>query len=291
MAARPSIPYFAPAELLPAPLPTVAEIMTAPTRLSKEYEKAVYRVGEHFAVKFGAGVHLQEGENMLFVQQSTSIPVPKVYAIFHDKETEMDFIVQEYIPGRDLDPVWETLGTTEKQAIASQLRRYLGELRSIPSPGYYGGIWKQPIRDFHFTCRNPGDQPYKDSAISGPHETEEQWVEAMWRCLDTRTETLMARRMMSLVRRHYHGVFKGHESVFTHGNILPRNLILREDGTVVMIDWERSGWYPSFWEYCCTVMLVKYIDDWGEWIPEMLDDEYHSELGWMSLHRHAAMFD
>lgn len=205
----------------------------------------------------------------------------------------MDFIVQEYIPGRDLDPVWETFGTTEKQAIVSQLHRYLKEPRSIPSPGYYGGIWKQPIRDYHFTNRTSGPEPYQDSAISGPHETEEQWVEGMWRCLDanSRPKTPMSRRMMSLVRRHYHAVFKGHEPVFTHGNILPRNIMLREDGTVVIIDWERAGWYPSFWEYCCTVMLVKYNDDWWEWIPKMLDDEYHSEQGWMAHHRYAVMFN
>lgn len=197
----------------------------------------------------------------------------------------MDFIVQECIPGKDLDLIWGTLGTTEKQAIVSQLHRYLHELRSIPSPGYYGGIWKQPIRDYHFTVGNPGHEPYQHSAISGPHETEEQWAEAMFRCVDMRTQTESERRMMSLVRRHYHAIFEGHEPVFTNANILPRNLKLRDDGTVVIIDWERSGWYPSFWEYCCIVMLLKYIDDWGEWIPKMLDDEYHSELGWMSHHR------
>ena len=93
MATRPSLPYFTPAELLPAPLPTVAEILASTKCLSSFYENPVFRVGDHYAVKFGGRVKLQEGENMLFIQQSTSIPVPKVYALFHDEETKMDFIV------------------------------------------------------------------------------------------------------------------------------------------------------------------------------------------------------
>ncbi|KAK4141600.1 kinase-like domain-containing protein [Dichotomopilus funicola] len=271
MAARPNIPYFAPAELLPAPLPTVAEILASTTRLSKEYENLVYRVGEHFAVKFGPGVHIQEGENMYFVQHSTQIPVPKVYALFHDERTNMDFIVQEYISGTDLDLVWGTLDTNQKQNIASQLHR-------------------QPIRDFHFLDWDRDGQHYLDSLISGPHETEDQWIEAMWQCV---IKASVIRRdpedqyMLPLVRHYYQIIFKGHEPVFTHGNILPRNIMLQEDGTVVLIDWERAGWYPSYWEFCCTVNIVKYIDDWGSWICKILDEEYVGQLGWMQNHRNA----
>jgi serine/threonine protein kinase len=287
MATRPSIPYYAPPELLPAPLPTVAEILSLERgrkqRLSAEHETPVVRVGDHYAVKFGGKTTLQEGENMLFVQQSTSIPVPKVYALFHDDENDLDFIVQEYIPGKNLLHEWGTLDVAKKEKIVSQLRRNLDELRSIPSPGYYGGIWRQPIRDCHFTDVAGNDLPYKGSAISGPHETEEQWADAMWRVLDVWL-TRSTRKQLPLLRRQYHAVFKGHQPVFTHANFFPGNVILREDGTVVIIDWEMSGWYPSFWEYCCSMLVVRYHLDWDEWIPKMMD-EYHCELGWMIIHR------
>ncbi|KAJ4305984.1 hypothetical protein N0V88_000774 [Collariella sp. IMI 366227] len=82
MAMRPTIPYYASPECLPAPLPTVAEILASKERLSNEHQVCVVRVGKHYAVKFGTRTSIQEGENMLFVQQSTSIPVPKVYALF-----------------------------------------------------------------------------------------------------------------------------------------------------------------------------------------------------------------
>jgi hypothetical protein len=130
-------------------------------------------------VKWGQYVTLQEGENMLFVRQSTSIPVPTVYALFRDEKTGLNFIIQEYIPGKSLGSVWNDLDTPDKTAIASQLRRNMDELRSIPSPGYYGGIWRQPTADATFMDREMV-LPHPDPTISGPQESEEQWVDAMW---------------------------------------------------------------------------------------------------------------
>ncbi|KAL2132778.1 hypothetical protein VTI74DRAFT_3402 [Chaetomium olivicolor] len=291
MATRPTLPYFAPAHILPAPLPTLADILASTKVLSAPGKTRVVRVGNHFAVKYGKDVQLQEGENMLFVQQSSTVPVPTVYALFYDDDTDKNFIIYEFIPGRKLSAVWRDLCTADKMAIASQLRRNMDELRSIPSPGYYGGIWRQPTQDLWFRDPELMSHPHANTAISGPQQTEEQWTESMWRCLDTRSKT--ARRQydfLSIRRRHYHPIFKGHKPVFTHSDFGPENMILREDNkTVVLIDWEQSGWYPCYWEYCNAMFLVDYRDDWGEWLPEILD-EYVAELGWMAFHREFLLF-
>jgi serine/threonine protein kinase len=266
----------------------VAEILASKERLSAPYQPPVVRVGGHFAVKYGeprGGVRLQEGENMLFVQQSSSVPVPTVYAIFHDEGTNMNFIVQEYIPGKLLERVWGGLSSAEKSGIASQLRRHLDELRSIPSPGYYGGIWRQPNPDFYFANPENGRQPHQDESITKPHGTEEQWVDAMWRCVAAR-HPKEKQNSLSLLRHHYQTIFKGHSPVFTHADLFPGNIMVRDDDnkTLVIIDWEHSGWYPSFWEYCSAVMLLMYQDDWGDYVPKILD-EWVAELGWMIRHR------
>ncbi|KAL2015117.1 hypothetical protein VTK56DRAFT_6291 [Thermocarpiscus australiensis] len=159
----------------------------------------------------------------------------------------------------------------------------MDEIRSIPSPGYCSGIWRQPTQDRYFEDPEQANRPHQDSTISGPHETEEQWVEAMWRYADSMVVS-GERRWLSLLRRHYHAIFKGHKPVFTHANLFLGNLMLREDGTAVIIDWEHSRWYPSFWEYCCTILILRYHDDLSEWIHEVLD-EYVAELGWMRRHR------
>jgi hypothetical protein len=291
MATRPTLPYFAPPDVLPAPLPTVEEIHASKKRISAPAEAMVVHVREHFAVKYGKrATLLQEGQNMLFVAQSSSVPVPKVYAIFHDEGTDENFLIQEYIPGDELEGVWPDLGADKKRDIARQLRRHMDELRSIPDHGYYGGLWRQPTLDFHFADGDLMDHPHPDPNISGPQETEEQWTDAMWRCLDARVVQPSARGQLPVQRRLYHRIFRGHKPVFTHANLVGRNVLLRQDGTVVLIDWEHSGWYPSYWEYCCAMLFCKYTDDWAEWVHEMLD-EYVPEQGWMACHRLFILFN
>lgn len=284
MATRPTIPYYAPPESLPAPLPTVAEILASKERLSNEHQVRVFRVREHYAVKFGTRTSIQEGENMLFVQQSTSIPVPKVYALFQAAvegwKPDPTFIVMEYIPGTTLRTRWPTLSAPEKRLIVSQLRRHISELRSIPSPGYYGGIWRQPGLDKDFVDKfDPWDPYCRGPEISGPHETEEQFVEAMWRCYDKACVYGDGRpgtrdRFSAWVRAQYHAAFKGHRSVFTHADLADCNFMFREDGSVVITDWEHAGWYPSFYEYCTASTVVGHLNDWDEWVYDIFEKNY-----------------
>lgn len=99
------------------------------------------------------------------------------------------------------------------------------------------------------------------------------------------------RHSLPAMRPLYHVIFSGHKSVFTHGDLFPGNIILREDKTVVIIDWERAGWYPSFWEYCKTMFILDHevLKDWWEYVPSILD-QYVAELGWMRIHREAFFF-
>ncbi|KAK3295307.1 uncharacterized protein B0H64DRAFT_432082 [Chaetomium fimeti] len=287
MATRTNIPYYARKKALPEgveSLPTVEDILASTDRISTEYNAYyVYRVGVHFVVKYGQsnGALLQEGENMLFVERSTTLlRIPKVYAVFHDEATGNDFIVQEYIPGQCLGSVWRDLTATQKTAITSQLRQGLDELRSIPSPGYYGGIWRQPTRECNFEDPVKIWEPHNDVTISGPQETEEQWIDAMWRCAGSRVDPSQ-RDTLPQLRVDYHAAFKGHKPVFTHACLFRSEMILREDGVVVLIDWEYAGWYPTYWEYCSAMWMG---DRWGSEISEILD-EFIPELDGMIKHK------
>ncbi|OJI79395.1 hypothetical protein ASPTUDRAFT_78786 [Aspergillus tubingensis CBS 134.48] len=72
MATTVPIPYYAP-DIIPCPLPTTSEIDAAPD-ISLEYGgRRIVEIGDHLVVKFGNAVDLIEGENMLFVQENTSI--------------------------------------------------------------------------------------------------------------------------------------------------------------------------------------------------------------------------
>ena len=57
-------------------------------------------------------------------------------------------------------------------------------------------------------------------------------------------------------------------SVFTHGDIAPRNIMVDEEHNITgILDWEFSGWYPDYWEY--SQMLRPAVEanrDWQEWM-------------------------
>jgi len=76
------LPYIVDSSSLPAKLPTVAEILSSEDILCDQGSRKVVGVGQHFVVKYGSQIDVMEAENMLFIQQTTSIPVPRVYAIF-----------------------------------------------------------------------------------------------------------------------------------------------------------------------------------------------------------------
>ncbi|KAK3305289.1 uncharacterized protein B0T15DRAFT_531854 [Chaetomium strumarium] len=135
MAVNPTIPYYAPAEELPAPLPTVEEVLAAKSLSPTRYRPLSSTSASTTLSSGGAGVrtNVQEGLNMLSVAQSTSIPVPKVYAISeHEFEGyPISFIVMEYIPGKTLSSVWKSIDQDKKREMAITLRAYMDELRSL----------------------------------------------------------------------------------------------------------------------------------------------------------------
>jgi hypothetical protein len=71
--------------------------------------RKVVGVGQHFVVKYGLAVDLMEGEIILFIQEATSVPVPRIYALFKDPITKKAYIVMERIAGKSLDSEWPFL--------------------------------------------------------------------------------------------------------------------------------------------------------------------------------------
>ena len=36
---------------------------------------------------------------------------------------------------------------------------------------------------------------------------------------------------------------------FTHSDITPRNILVKDGKITAIVDWEMAGWYPEYWEY------------------------------------------
>jgi len=290
-----NLPYFADEASLPAILPTVEEIESATEILNERMSAAsgrVVGVGDHFIVKYGAFVNLQEGETMLFLKQSTTVPVPRIYALYQrpgpDKHT-YSYIVMERIRGPTLASVWSKMGQAAKEAVSSNLRLVFEEMRRLKSPGGYCSFGRRGLLDGLFESED------HSKPFNGPFDTESDLNEAMVARYVKEGLSIYKAEHFS---RAFKDVFQNHAPVFTHADFQRKNIMFRnpltttENGQVqwgttdlelVIIDWEFSGWYPSYWEYSRALFgCGAWRDNWSYWIERTLE-LFRSEYAWVLL--------
>ncbi|CAI7652672.1 unnamed protein product [Penicillium glandicola] len=238
-------------------LPTIADIEASTDVLSiRTNAIKVVRVKEHFAVKIGYSIPPLEAENMKFVAANSKVPVPKVHANFVDLQTQKRYIVMDFVPGTDLQKLLPSLTPTEKTTISKIIKHAISELRKIPSPDYFGNLNGTPYIDG--VLATPDNNP----AISGPFKDQKEMNQGILERLGQTQSPhyiRLLKNMISCTR-------KNHRIVFTHGDLQPKNIIVErrpvsDDGDtdfkVTLIDWNLSGWYPEFWDFCdLTCLLV-----------------------------------
>lgn len=239
--------------------------------------RRIVAVRQHYVVKFGLGVNLIEGENMLFVRENTTIRVPRVYALYTNPESGKKFIVMERMIGQSLLSAWAGLSPSEKRSISSALQRHFDELRRLQPPKYFGSVGKRHFLDEIFWTRDP------DPLVNGPFNSEEDLNEAMVRKYVYNGGSHFRAEYL---RQCFARIFKGHEATFTHGDFQPKNIIICDEGvagdgapSVAIIDWEKAGWYPSYWEYGMAVCALRWDDDWCLCIDSVLEP-FASEAAW-----------
>ena len=167
-----------------------------------------------------------EAKTILFVQQHTNIPIPRVHLVF--THFGSSFLVMEYVDGEDLQHRWETLEASERHSVLEQVQRYLQELRSItPVPSAPGPL-----------SGGRCEGPWFSTEGSGPFVSHQHLVK--W--LNSFIESPHRRPLSD------HRFTADAPLVFTHSDFVPRNLIWKE-GTLWVVDWALAGWYPPFLEY------------------------------------------
>lgn len=272
------IPYWLPLEELPSELPTNDVIERSNNVLCEQIARKVVGVGSHFVVKYGLQVDLEEGLNMIFLKTTTSVSVPKVYAVYKDVETKKNYIIMERIRGDTLDSIWASLDYVQKQAIALQLKESFVELRKLRSPDGYCSLDCKPLRDRIFYTGYAEESQH----LEGPFKTEMELNDAL-------IKKYLSSGYLPVGKGHYYrrvfsSVLNGHPPVFTHGDLQRKNIMVnKEDGSITIIDWEFAGWYPSYWEYSRAIDgCGRFDDDWSEWVDFSLN-VYLSECAWMQM--------
>ncbi|KAL3457434.1 kinase-like domain-containing protein [Aspergillus heterothallicus] len=210
---------------------------------------AVVRISAEIAVKIGRGVTASEAATQAFAQKELdpSIAcVPKVYRYFRRPRgpagDEYGYLFMQYIPGQnlhDLNP--EALPDLVPHVV--KIVNALGQI-SGSKPGPAGG--GTPVGHIY------GDHGAKTAFDS---------IQAMNVYMNKR---LAYRNAYLAQHRSIHCDdsldLTAYPLVLCHGDLCRRNIILKEDGSLCLLDWGYAGFYPRFFELVALKCTRPYTD-------------------------------
>lgn len=172
---------------------------------------------------------------MLCVRAYTTIPVPRVHVTVYRNEYVL--AVMDFIQGERLDELWPKLSLWRKLGIAWTLRSYVRQLRRIPldDPPRPGPLGPSPRR-----CH--GLQFFRGDA--GPFSDTEEFYQ------------YIRRYTLGICPEAHEDNYTDGNLVFTHNDLNMRNVLVSGDGTVWLIDWDWSGFYPPYFEHIAAALAA-----------------------------------
>ncbi|KAL2889466.1 kinase-like domain-containing protein [Ceratocystis lukuohia] len=262
----------------PIPLPTPNDIDGSEVLPSRPGRARLVGIQQRFVMKFGVDVQPIEAHNMLYVAKFTTVPVPKVYAIYQRREKQglVTYIVMQYVQGTTLLNLWGSLDQARKTSIAETLREYFDQLRQLKHPGFFGNIDGGPPLGSMFSATEVVND------IKGSFATEGELIDCIIRIYSLVTGERTAYKAQYYQHTLPTILCGGGTPIFTHNDFQRKNIMVRDDGVPVIIDWDSASWYPAYWEYS-TAMFDNgsWKDDWQEYLRIVLD-EYPNQSLWLS---------
>jgi aminoglycoside phosphotransferase (APT) family kinase protein len=208
----------------------------------------VSRISERTVLKF-IGYDNREALALQLVSEHTDIPVPRIWRTVRQDDGRW-WVAMEYIPGTSLSYQWPSMGCSSRVKAAFTIRSYVRRLRRLRSPLF--------------------SRPGQLSELSFQEEEEDGGGSRspLWGSLDYRGPFESSAHLGAFLNdRNNIGLWIHGEDaarfglprdarfadsepvVFTHQDLHLRNFILGEDGQIWMIDFDRAGLWPEWFEF------------------------------------------
>jgi aminoglycoside phosphotransferase (APT) family kinase protein len=170
---------------------------------------------------------------MLFIGESTGIPVPRVICSFTHKSNT--FIAMERIDGEMLATIWPSLSESSRCRILTKLKILVEIMRELKPPDGFTGIANVvggQLIDFRL--------PRTDHGF-GPFETTQDFHAFL-------RDGLKKLPNLDPEVGHMIELQDGPRPapVFTHGDLSSLNILVNGDTVVGIIDQKFAGWYPYY---------------------------------------------
>jgi aminoglycoside phosphotransferase (APT) family kinase protein len=206
---------------------------------------------------------------MQFVQDQTSIPVPTV--VESREERKHTLILMRRIPGEPLSKAWPKLSMDEKERIAKQTAEYLQELRKLQSDNIQSLGGRPVFSNFLFRDKN-SETPH--GPLASDNELWSDMERGLNETIPEAARTQLRQCMPSAT-----------PYTFTHGDLTNVNIMVENGSLTGIIDWERSGYFPVWWEYVCTSVPDSEEDrEWKALLRKYMTDHSAAREFWLDYY-------
>lgn len=176
--------------------------------------------------------HPNELQAMEFVRKNTAVSVPKVYEVYEYDGAQ--HLVMERVAGNRCTDDFSAMTPEQLKNFGMELAGHLQQMRSLkpPAQGFVGPLSLGSNLDHRLSGTRFG--PFEKLADFHTYlrfgRPLEHWADRPWVMkVHSRPETYTTK--------------------FTHADLRPNNIMVKEGNITAIIDWEFAGWYPEYWEY------------------------------------------
>ncbi|KAF1912127.1 kinase-like domain-containing protein [Ampelomyces quisqualis] len=230
--------------------------------------RGVWYIGTDFVLKERpADPPTYEVTNTQFLHAHTSVPITEIAKHWLDKDGRQ-FIMVDRVEGEDLQTAWPTLSQDAKIRIAGQTASFLEQLRNLQSDKM-ASIGNAPLYSGWLFLQGAGT-PH------GPFASEDE----LWQSLVRKLEKLPEK-----VRDAFHKRLPPCAPyTFTHGDLTTVNIMVKDGNLVAIIDWERAGYFPVWWEYTAAgIGLGKEDAEWKELLQSKMQPFEDGKAFWKNF--------
>lgn len=203
---------------------------------------SVIKISENAVIKYGMGVTRFEAYNQQRAYETLSpaiIRVPQVYHFFVSGLNGFGYLIMEYIDGQTMTSVKDPDLYLER--MAEVLRCFEQIRQETPGPFHGGVAFGQLWLDY---------DPIAPTTVS---DIEEYYNQRQ-------------------LKRRSHLKLTSYPLIFCHLDIATRNILVLEDDSLCLIDWNSAGFYPRLFERVALEINIRKENDWNARLLRLLDD-------------------
>ncbi|EGC47350.1 conserved hypothetical protein [Histoplasma capsulatum var. duboisii H88] len=210
-----------------------------------------------------------ELEALLYIAEHTTIPVPRVRCTYNGPGGI--YIMMDYIKGTNLETLWMLglLKPEEQDAIVDDMAVILTQLRALhpPKEGVVASAEGGAILDYRI-----------GSHLVGPFQSHANFHSFLRGSVPLENTAKVFGEEVAICHQNNYQTF------FSHADLAPRNIIIRNGKIVGVVDWALAGWYPEYWDLTKTYYTSFQVPEWYEKIklklPSYADELMAEKILW-----------